>query len=165
MNDLKSYFDVSILLINDQYLSTNISVGAQIIFESSFDDDLVLNDDNFCYIYEAARHFRVYTIVSDCNLYMRTHMTRGHSTESCIICQKFLKMKYALNLEIENVCKKFHELPDDELIRLATKFVYFILNQNYKFECNEYEILKIVLRWMIIYGELIININNCVRLF
>ena len=153
MNDLKTNFDFSKLLDND-HLSTNISVGAQIIFESSFDDDLILNDDNFCYIIEAAQHFKLQTIESDCNVYIRTRMINGNSIETLIICERyFKKFKGTLNLWIKKVSKIFHKLSDNHLFDLSSKYLILILNQNYKFECNEYEILEIILKWMVNYGE------------
>lgn len=159
LNELKNYFDVSKLLDNEN-LPTNISIGAQIIFESSFDDNLVLNDDNLFYILEAAHHFKLHSIESDCKSLFRTRMDGENSTETLIICQKYFNIfKGTLNLGISNVSKIFHELSYEQLYHIETKYVYFILNQNYKFDCNELTILDVVLKWMIIYGEFLTSIN------
>ncbi|CAO1364580.1 unnamed protein product [Diamesa hyperborea] len=139
---------------NNENLPTNISIGAQIIFESSFDDNLVLNDDNLFYILEAAHHFKLHSVESDCKSLFRTRMDGENSTETLIICQKYFNIfKGTLNLGISNVSKIFHELSYEQLYHIETKYVYFILNQNYKFDCNEFTILDVVLRWMIIYEK------------
>lgn len=152
MKNFKSNFDVS-KLRNTHNLPANISTGAQIIFDSRNQDDLVLNEDNIYYILEAAQHFKLHTIESDCNLFFITHMIKGNSIETLIICEKYFNMyKSTLNLAIRNVCKIFHELTEDDLFKLRSKHIILILNWNYKIECSEFQILEIILKWMISCG-------------
>ena len=157
MKDVKSNFDFK-KLTNCDHLPFNVSTGAKILFENRTQDDLLLTVDNFYYILEAAQHFKLHTIESDCNSYFITHMFHGNPIETLIICEEYFKMfKNTLNLAISNVCKIFHELEEEELLQLKAKHLNLILNWNYKIECSEYEILEIILQWMINWGEFLLN--------
>lgn len=160
MDDFGANFDVS-KLKNNKDLPAKVAFGAEIIYQSSFKGDLVLDDHHFICILEAAQHFKMHRIESFCNKYFESHMLKSDPIESLIIAETyFSSFKSTMNLAISNVCKIFHKLPEEDLFKLETKHLLLILNNNYKIDCSEVDILKIVFCWMLDYGEFVIKLIN-----
>ena len=122
------------------------------VFESRAKNDVLLKDEHNFYNFDDAKNFKFSFIYPSFNLYFASHTIKGASIETTISWQskQFNSRSY---LGIADKCRTFHELTDEQLFKLYSKYLILMLNQNYKFECNEYRILEVVFRWMINYGE------------